>query len=263
MDRERAGPTQEGNSMLRSRGATLWVLGVVAMAALLVCTGPAFAQDGADGAERAREMSLLDTVVAGGVIGFVIMFMNIVAMALAIEYFVTMRRDKLLPPELLAELEVLLEDEDYEEALELCEAEPTYMTNVVGSGLQRMRGGYDAVMEAMQDTAAVETQHLQTKVGYITLICAIAPMLGLMGTVYGMIMAFGKIATRQGAPEPSELADSIGLALVTTLLGLVVAVPFLVVAYILRARVARLSAEISGAVEDLFERFRPAGRWGS
>jgi biopolymer transport protein ExbB len=249
--------------MSRSHWATLLVLVLVALVAVMASAGPALAQDDGDAADPARKTSIFDTIMAGGAIGFVIIFMNIVATALAIEYFVTMRRDKLLPPEILGELEVLLEDEEYEEALELCEAEPSYITNVVASGLPRIRGGYDAVMEAMEETGEVETLKLQTKVGYIALICAIAPMLGLMGTVYGMILAFQKIAIQKGAPEPSELADSIGLALVTTLLGLIVAIPFLVVAYILRSRVARLSAEVSGAAEDLFEQFRPARKWGA
>jgi biopolymer transport protein ExbB len=242
--------------MARSRWATLLICVMVALVAFTAFAAPVMAQD--DEADSGkRTMTLFDTVVAGGTIGFVIIFMNVVAMALSIEYFVTMRRDKLVPPEILGELEVLFEDEEYEEALELCEAEPSYFTNVVASGLPKMSAGYDAMIEAMQAEGDAETFKLQTKVGYITLICALAPMLGLMGTVYGMIMAFQKIASAKGAPEPSELADSIGLALVTTLLGLIVAVPFLCVAYILKTRVTRLSIEVTGAVEDLFERFRP------
>ncbi len=242
--------------MARSRWATLLIYVMIATVAFVAFTGTAMAQDEDEDSGR-RTTTMFDTIMAGGVIGFIIIFMNIVSMAIAIEYFVTMRRDKLIPPEILGELEVLFEDEEYEEALELCEAEPSYFTNVVASGLPKMGAGYDAMVESMEFESDAETFKLQTKVGYIALICSIAPMLGLMGTVYGMIMAFQKIASAKGAPEPSELADSIGLALVTTLLGLIVAIPFLIVAYILRAKVTRLSIEVSGAVEDLFERFRP------
>lgn len=241
--------------MARSRWATMLVVLLVAVMFVTAFAGPAMAQDEEDAGPR--KQSLLSTFLAGGTIGFVIVFLNIVALALSIEYFVTIRRDKLIPPEILGELEVLFEDEEYEEALELCEAEPSYFTNVVAAGLPKMNAGYDAMLEAMSGEADAETFKLNTKVGYITLICAIAPMLGLLGTVQGMILAFQKIASAKGAPEPSELADSIGLALVTTFEGLCVAIPFLIVAYVLKTKVTRLSGEVSGAVEDLFERFRP------
>jgi biopolymer transport protein ExbB len=230
---------------------------MVALIAVLAISGAAFAQDeeadsGGDGG-----MSLLDTVMAGGAIGFVIIGLSVVCVALSIEYFVTMSRDKLIPPEILGELEVLFEDEEYEEALELCEAEPSFFTSCVASGIPKMTAGYDMMIESMESENAAQTFKLHTKVGYIGTIAAVAPMLGLMGTVYGMIEAFQKIASAKGAPEPSELADSIGLALVTTLLGLIVAIPSLIVNFVLKAKVTKLSIEVANAVEDLFERFRP------
>jgi len=242
--------------MARSRWATTLVVLLVAVMFVSAFAGPALAQDEGEDT-RAGKQSLLSTFLAGGTIGFVIVFLNIVALALSIEYFVTIRRDKLIPPEILGELEVLFEDEEYEEALELCEAEPSYFTNVVAAGLPKMNAGYDAMLDAMGAEADIETFKLNTKVGYVSLICAVAPMMGLLGTVQGMILAFQKIASAKGAPEPSELADSIGLALVTTFEGLCVAIPFLCVAYVLKTKVTRLSGEVAGAVEDLFERFRP------
>jgi biopolymer transport protein ExbB len=244
--------------MTQSKWATLLVFVMVALIAFLAISGAAFAQDEEDdGGGGEGGMSLLDTIMAGGAIGFVIIGLSVVCVALSIEYFVTMSRDKLIPPEILGELEVLFEDEEYEEALELCEAEPSFFTNCVASGIPKMTAGYDMMIESMQSENASETFKLQTKVGYIGTIAAVAPMLGLMGTVYGMIQAFQKIAQAKGAPEPSELADSIGLALVTTLLGLIVAIPSLIVNFVLKARVTKLSIEVGNAVEDLFERFRP------
>ena len=176
---------------------------------------------------------------------------------MVIDCVVRIINNKLIHPEILGELEVLFEDEEYEEALELCEAEPSFFTNCVASGIPKMTAGYDMMIESMETENAAETFKLHTKVGYIGTIAAVAPMLGLMGTVYGMIQAFQKIAQAKGAPEPSELADSIGLALVTTLLGLIVAIPSLIVNFLLKAKVTKLSMEVGNAIEDLFERFRP------
>jgi biopolymer transport protein ExbB len=223
--------------------------------AVPLLSATALAQD--EPGPEAEGLSILDTVMAGGAIGFVIIGLSVVCVALTIEYFVTISRDKLIPPEILGELEVLFEDDEYEEALELCEAEPSFFTNCVATGIPKITAGYDLMIESMETTNAAETFKLQSKVGYIGTIAAVAPMLGLMGTVYGMIQAFQKIATTSGAPEPSELADSIGLALVTTLLGLIVAIPSLIVNFVLKARVTKLSIEVAEATSDLFERFTP------
>lgn len=234
---------------------TAWgFLVMVAVLATLAIATPALAQDEDEGP---KGQTLWDTFLAGGAIGMFIVALNVVALALAIEYFVIFRREKLIPPEILSELEVLFEDEEYEEALELCEAEPSALTRAVAAGIPKMQAGYETMMDSMGGAIDTESFNMQTKVGYISVITSLAPMLGLLGTVQGMIMAFQQIASAKGAPEPSELASSIGLALVTTFEGLIVAIPFIAVAYVLKARVSRLCGEVSGAVEDLFERFRP------
>lgn len=246
--------------MRRNHWMTLLLVLVVGCVALGIAA-PAFAQDAdaeAEAARLAEKNSLWNTFLAGATIGMCIVALNIVALALSIEYFITMRRDKYVPPEILSELEVLFEDEEWEEALELCQAEPSYLTNIVAAGLPKMQLGYDEMMNAMQGAQGNELFKSQTKVGYIGVVCALAPMLGLLGTVQGMILAFQKIAGAKGAPDPSELADSIGLALVTTFEGLVVAIPFLSVLYVLKAKIIRLDGEVGGVVEDLFERLRPA-----
>jgi biopolymer transport protein ExbB len=242
--------------MARSKWSAWFVVVFVALVAVLAISGTALAQD-EDALASAEGTSLLDTIMAGGAIGFVIIGMSVVCVALTIEYFVSMTRDKLIPPDIHGELEVLFEDEEYEEALELCEAEPSFFTNCVGGAIPKMSAGYDMMIESTETDNASETFRLHTKVGYIGTIAAVAPMLGLMGTVYGMIQAFQKIAEQKGAPEPSELADSIGLALVTTLLGLIVAIPSLIVNFLLKAKVTKLSIEVATATEELFARLRP------
>ncbi|MCI0342174.1 MAG: MotA/TolQ/ExbB proton channel family protein, partial [Planctomycetales bacterium] len=239
----------------RRRAWILLGLMLVVFAGSLACAGVAYAQE-EEGPKR-KEMTLFDTFMAGGTIGMCIVAINVVTLALAIEYGVMWRRDKLIPPEILGELEVLFEDEEYEEALELCEAEPSWLTNVVAAGIPKMSAGYDTMMESMMGQSDFEALKLHQKNGWIAVACNIAPMLGLLGTVQGMIAAFQKIATSVGAPEPAELADSIGLALVTTFEGLVVAIPFVCVFAFFKNKIGKLAVEVSNTVEDLFERFRP------
>jgi len=114
----------------------------------------------------------------------------------------------------------------------------------------------------MQETGEVETMKLNHKVGYISLIAAITPMLGLFGTVSGMISTFNVIAVAEVQPKPSDLAGGISQALVTTYEGLVVAIPMLIVFNIFRNRVMSVVAEVGGITEELMGRFRTAAGEG-
>jgi len=228
---------------------------IVAVMAVMACPAMAQGDDGED--EEAQTMTWMATIMASGVIGGVIILLSIVSLALTIEHFVSIRQDKLVPPEILGEIEVLFEDEEYEEAMELCEAEPSFFTNVVGAALPKMGSGYHAMMDAIADSLDEENTKLHSKISYLSLIAAVSPMMGLLGTVYGMILAFQKIAAARGAPEPAELAGGISLALVTTMEGLVVAIPTTAFYFFFRNKVVALGLQVSTIVEDLFDRFRP------
>ena len=110
-------------------------------------------------------------------------------------------------------------------------------------------------IEEMGDEEAVK---LHQKIGWLSLIANVAPMMGLLGTVAGMIASFKVIATTQGQAEPAELADGISQALLTTMFGLIVAIPTTGAFAYLRNNLIKSVIEVGAIVEDLFERFRPA-----
>jgi biopolymer transport protein ExbB len=201
--------------------------------------------------------SLGQIIVGGGFIGYVIILLSVVSLALAIEHFVTIRRDKIVPPELIDEIEALFEEEEYQEALELCESEPNFLTNVLSAGLPKINAGFDAMEKAMDEVAEEETIKLHQKVGWLSLIGNIAPMLGLFGTVWGMIQAFNEIVRLGAAVTPKDLAGGISTALITTLFGLFVAMPSLFFFFLFRNKVIKASLEITAIADDLVERFRP------
>jgi biopolymer transport protein ExbB len=218
--------------------------------ALISLSGTAFAQD-------AGNASLGKIIMGGGVIGWVIILLSIVSLALAIEHFVTIRRDKLVPPELIDEIEALFEEEEYQEALELCESEPNFLTNILSAGLPKINAGFEAMEKAMDEVAEEEAIKLHQKVGWLSLIGNIAPMMGLFGTVYGMIMAFNEITRLGQAVQPQDLSKGISTALITTLFGLFVAMPSLFFFFVFRNKVIKVSLEITAIADDLVERFRP------
>ncbi|MGQ0612263.1 MAG: MotA/TolQ/ExbB proton channel family protein [Planctomycetaceae bacterium] len=214
---------------------------------------PAFAQD----APAAETQSWFDSyIAAGGWVGWIIVGCSFASLALVIENMMNIKRDKIVPPQIVDEIEGMFENEEYQEALELCEAEPNYLTNMLAAALPKMNHGFTEMKEAMaaaNDEAAVK---LQQKISWLSLIGTTAPMLGLFGTVTGMIEAFNIITAMGSAVTPAHLASGISVALVTTFLGLAVAIPSMVFYFIVRSRVIRVSLEITAMADELVERFR-------
>ena len=162
-----------------------------------------------------------------------------------------------MPPELIDEIEALFEEEEYQEALELCESEPNFLTNILSAGLPKINAGFEAMEKSMDEVAEEEAIKLHQKIGWLSLIGNIAPMLGLFGTVFGMIQAFNEIARLGATVTPADMADGISTALITTLFGLFVAMPALFFFFYFRNKVIKVSLEVTAIADDLVERFRP------
>ena len=193
-----------------------------------------------------------------GLIGYLIILMSVIALALIIENFVTIKREKLAPPNLLDDLEELFEAENWKDAIVLCERDKNYLTNVVGAGLSKLGHSFETMQASLREMQTEEAVKLFQRIGWLSLIAAMSPMMGLFGTVMGMFLTFSTIARAGGPVSPAELASGIKMALITTIFGLAVAIPVSVAFYALRNRVLRTSMEINAMTEDLFERFRGA-----
>lgn len=225
-------------------------------ALLLFTTSPLWAQS--EGGGTKETVTLGKIFKDGGTIGWVIVGLSVVGLALIISDFVEMRKEKLAPPDLIEEIEALFEAGEYQEAIELCEAEPSYFTNVVAAGLPKMSASFSAMEKALEESGDEEAIKLHSKLSWLSLIANVSPMLGLLGTVMGMIAAFNVIASTKGQADPAQLSGGISAALITTMFGLIVAIPITASFVFLRNRVVKNSLEISAVVGDLFERFRPA-----
>ena len=219
----------------------------------LFLSGAAFAQD--NGAEEILN-PVADAFANAGWIGWIIVALSIVAVALIIENFVTIKREKLAPADLIDEVEALFDEENFQEAMDLCESESNYFTNVVQAGLGKLGHSFETIQASVREMQDEESVKLFQKIGWLSLISASAPMMGLLGTVSGMFRTFGDIATAGGSVSPAQLAGGIKLALVTTIFGLIVALPTGAFFFTFRNRVVRSTIEVNAIAEDLFERFR-------
>jgi biopolymer transport protein ExbB len=197
--------------------------------------------------------SWIQIVFSGGPIGIAIMLvligLSITALALAVEHWLTIRADVLMPPGLADQIQQRLAKGDLAGARQVCSNQPSFLGFVVGSALAEAEGGWSAVEKALEDSAAEQAARLYRKIEYLSVIGNIAPMVGLLGTVVGMILAFQEVASTQGAPRAAQLASGIYQALVTTVAGLVIAIPALGVFAIYRNRVDQLVAETAYAAQ--------------
>jgi biopolymer transport protein ExbB len=169
------------------------------------------------------------------------------------------RRSNMCPPQLVQGFEAQLNERRYQEAYELAKADDSFLGQVLSAGLAKLSLGYSHAIEAMQEVGEEENMKLEHRLSYMALIGTISPMVGLFGTVDGMIQSFSVIATSETTPKPSELADGISTALVTTLVGLAIAIPAIAAYNILKNRIARLVLEVGIVSEGLMSRFQNVG----
>ena len=197
--------------------------------------------------------------LGGGTIGFILWGISIATLALIITYIIQIRRTNILPPTVQLEIEDLFEQKQYREAIDLTQDEPSFLSYVVHAALADAAHGYPAMERAMEEAAEERTTKMLRNIEWLNLIGNIGPMLGLMGTVWGMIGAFFSIVEK-GNVSPGDLAGDIGIALVTTLLGLAVAIPALSVYAWMRNRIDGLSSEAMMVGQQLIANFRPGGK---
>ena len=188
---------------------------------------------------------------AGGAIGIVILALSVAMLALIVEHMLSIRRKALMPPGLAEECHELISRLQFNEAHERCQARPSFLGHVLGTGLREADLGYSAIEKSLEDASAEQAARLFRKIEYLSVIGTLAPMLGLLGTVWGMILAFMEFQAKAN-PQVAELAPGIYKALVTTLLGLGVAVPALASFAIFRNRIDELVAETSLLAEHVF-----------
>ena len=189
--------------------------------------------------------------------------LSFVMVALVMMNLLQVRRDVLLPNDFVEDFEAKLNNKDFQGAYEIARNDDSFVARVLAAGMGRLNRGYSESVEGMQEAGEDENMALEHRLSYLALIGTVAPMLGLMGTVQGMIDSFETISNSAVAPKPNELAEGISKALFTTLLGLGIAVPAMVFYSILKNRVQRLVLEIGMVSEGLMSRFAAVGGGGA
>ncbi|MBN7798404.1 MotA/TolQ/ExbB proton channel family protein [Parahaliea mediterranea] len=206
---------------------------------------------------------MLELVTAGGWLMVLILLCSIVAVAISIERLYTLNPKKIAPPHLLATVwkQIKAGELDAPRIKSLRQSSP--LGRILAAGLSNASHGRDVMKESIQEAASHVIHELERYLNTLGTIAAVAPLLGLLGTVVGMIKVFAEIMA-QGTGNASALAGGISEALITTAAGLAVAIPALVMHRYLSGRidgiVVELEQETIKLVDALHSEEQPAGR---
>jgi biopolymer transport protein ExbB len=192
----------------------------------------------------------MDLLISGGIVLLVILLLSLYAVYLFFFRLFKLNRERVDAETLMMRVNAAVRERDLNLALEACEQHGGPVARVLHSALLRLPYGRQAVEAAFGEASLLEEQSLTRGLRPLATIAQVAPLLGLLGTVTGMIIAFGEISS-SGGGNPSLLAGGIGQALVTTAAGLMVAIPVLIGQNYLASRVDAILTEVDRRREEL------------
>lgn len=209
------------------------------------------AQASGTGGEEEVRLSMLRLIIKGGPVMIPLAIGSVLAVAIAVERFLSLRHDKIIPPAFIEGLRKAMSRDTagISNSLAYCRTTGGPVGDIFSAGMLRLSKGEDAVEKAIEDTAYREVDKLKRSLRGLAVIASVSPLLGLLGTVYGMISAF-QDATIAGMGKADMLAEGIYEALVTTAAGLTIAIPVLLVYQYLSTRIDTLVDEIDELCVD-------------
>ena len=230
-------------------------LTAAAASALLLFARPLLGQEASPVAPPVgvQSKTLWQQIQEGGWVMFPIALCSIATLYLIGDGVICTSRKKTAPPEQEESLKTLFREGDYVGAHNYCKTNPSPLTNVLRVGIGLLGEGKHAAEEGMTSALAKENSQMQTHISYLSVIGVTTPMIGLLGTVTGMIKAFAKLGS-SGIGDPSGLSAAIGEVLVATASGLIIAIPAFGAFYFLRNRATDSLRHIQDIANSLFRR---------
>lgn len=244
----------------------------MSIAALLLASAVSFAQTDAPAANapakadqpKVVEKSFADMWRAGGITMYPLGFFAIFGTTLVIYNAIAIRKNKFLNPDGVKQVEMLVGQLKIKEAIEYCEKNPSPITNIIGCGLSRADEreiDVNSVESAMEEASVEEFATPYVLINYLSVTASLAPMLGLFGTVSGMVKAFNTIAA-EGAGSASKLADNIAEALITTATGMIVGIPAMFFFFIFKNKYGAIVSSASRIIGDLVYTMKISLKYG-
>ncbi len=201
----------------------------------------------------AEPATLLEMLLKGGLVMIPIVLLSILMIYVFVERLITLRRAKTDPQAITRRIREYVQAGDIRGAMGFCESQDKPITRILKHGLERLGRPISEIQDAVQNAGAAETFELEKRTDLLASVAGLAPMLGFLGTVTGMIQAFQEIQRLQGNVSPSVLAGGIWEALLTTAAGLVVGIPALFLYNYLMTRIKRLVNDMERSATDFID----------
>lgn len=239
----------------------LLTLGLLIPAAFAAKAQEVVMSDAAAKAEALSQGSgFMGVVLSGGFLGIVLWLalaaLSVAGTHLIVDSFIKIREKRIMPNALTGGVRNALETGDLPQALKLCGEEPGALSNILTAGFSNASDGPEAAQDAIGAAADLESEKLLQRINYLNVVGNLAPMLGLLGTVQGMILAFATLGTEAGAAKNAMLATNISQALYTTAAGLVIAVPALGFFSFFRNRATKIIIAMEALTMELMKKVR-------
>jgi len=219
------------------------------------------AADAPTTAPPAKKSMLRWAIEASGPIGIFLVGLSIYFTALVIRLFLEFRVSEAVPPALIEKLETAIKERKFQDAYDACRDDNSFLARMVRTGVANLPNGRAEAKEAMNDTAAEIVLGMEARTSYLATIGTLGPMIGLVGTIFGMIMSFQEIATAAGSqPKPEKVAEGISTALFITLEGVSIAVPAIFFFAFFRNRIAQIAMEATKVADRTIAAFWAAAK---
>lgn len=217
---------------------------------------------GAAEAPKASQRSMLQWAIdASGPIGFFLVGLSIYFTALVIRLFLEFRVNEAVPPALIDKLEAAIKDKKFQDAYDACRDDNSFLAKVVRTGIANLPNGRAEAKEAMNETSNEVVVTMESRISYLATIGTLGPMIGLVGTIWGMIESFQTIANAAGSqPRPEEVARGISTALFITLEGVSLSVPAIFFYALFRNRIAQIALEATKVADRTIGAFYQAAK---
>ena len=238
-----------------------WYLGIGLVGALVVCAGPAWAAGAASAPAAGVAAPDLLTDWVFPVFDYLVLSLlglaSVAGVALAIDAMLHLRESRIAPPATTEKLRRLIEDREYKELMDFTATDSSFVSRALYAAIRRAHLKYAAMREALESSVGEQTSEMFRRIEPLNVIGNIGPLLGLLGTVLGMIMAFYAEKKTHGAAGVEDLAGGVATALWHTFFGLLVAIPCLVVFGFYRTKADKIATRAALVAEELLESLRP------
>jgi biopolymer transport protein ExbB len=199
---------------------------------------------------------MMDLIQQSGPAFYALALCSLIATVVIIERLIALRRDRVLPRQILDLVEVVGPGKDLGMALAICRRNPGVLSTVMQAALENAHQSWDVLRDAVVDAGNQETPKIERNLFWLQTVAQAGPLLGLLGTVFGMIRMFSSVSLA-GLGDPQVLSRGISEAMLTTAEGLCIGIPALIAYNYLSARAERLIVEVEGQASRILARLRP------